>query len=461
MASFHKIILLTLNSVITHIVAMTKTESKQHLRVERIVVRQGHEAFKSMAYCCQVSRRVKNATHYLVKHEKKPNGKAMSHRDADKWLKQNNPELYKKLPSALSQRMTQVCGAEWSSFFGALKGFKKNPESYDKKPQPPRYANKATTTYIGRNGFRFEDGNLHFAGDIVPPITTSFGFSQNWNAKKNNTIAQEVRLVPMGNCYVVEIIYNPLQLQAEGSFSLLLDRTRKAGIDLGVNNLVAFATDQPDVRPVLINGKPLKSINAWYNKRAAELRSLSNYGHLGAIANKRHHQIRDYLHRASRFVADHCVSNNIGTLVIGLNQGWKKGVNTGKVNNQKFVHIPHTVLIEQIKYKCYALGINVIVREESYTSKASALDNDPIPAYGDEVIPLFSGRRTKRGLYKTDDLLINADVNSALNILRKETGEAFGLACRGCVCQPTRVTLGHSPRATRVRRENTKHQQAA
>lgn len=440
---------------------MTATESKPYLRVERIVVRQGHAAFKSIAYCCQVSRRIKNATHYLIRHDKTASGKAMGHRDADKWLKQHNPALYTKLPSALSQRMTQVCGAEWSTFYAALKDYRKRPDHYEAMPRPPRYANKATTTFIGRNGFCFKEGKLHFAGDVVPAITTRLGFSQNWNEKKGKTLAQEVRLVPMGHCYVVEIVYNPLKQQTEGTYCRLLDRTRKAGIDLGVNNLVALATDQPDVRPVLINGKPLKSINAWYNKRAAKLRSLNQYGHMEAIASRRHHQTRDYLHRASRFVAAYCVRHNLGTLVIGLNPGWKKEVNTGKVNNQKFVHIPHTILIEQIKYKCYALGIRVIVREESYTSKASALNNDPIPTYGEKVIPLFSGSRTKRGLYKTDDTLMNADVNSALNILRKETGEALGLACRGCVCQPTRVTLGHDARVARVRRENTEHPYAA
>lgn len=238
-----------------------------------------------------------------------------------------------------------------------------------------------------------------------------------------------------------------------GSFCLLLDKTRKAGIDLGINNLVAIASDQHDIRPALINGKPLKSINAWYNKRAAQLRSASKHPHLGNVANKRYHRTRDLLHRASRFVANYCVSNNIGTLVIGLNKGWKQECNIGKVNNQNFVSIPHTVLIEQIKYKCYALGINVIVREESYTSKASALDNDVIPTHGDDIIPKFSGRRVKRGLYKSPQGLINADINSALNILRKETGEALNvLACRGCMFQPEAITLG-KPRVVASKRE--------
>ena len=414
----------------------TKKDSKQYLRVERIVVRQGHEAFKASAYCCQIARRIKNATHYLINHEKKPNGKPLGHSDADKWLKKNNTELYKKLPAAMSQRTTQICGQEWASFRESIKDFAKNPNSDKARPRPPKYAHRASTLHIGRNGFKVVEGVLVFADNILPNIVTSFGFSQNWNEKVDKTIAQEVRVIPQGNCFVVELVYNPIKLQEVGSFCLLLDKDRKAGIDLGVNNLIALATDQQGLRPVLINGKPLKSINAWYNKRAAELRAQGKYDYLQIISNKRYNRIRDHLHKASRYVVDYCVSNNIGTLVIGHNKGWKQDINIGKVNNQKFVNIPHSILIEQIKYKAYALGIKVIVREESYTSKASALDNDFIPDHGDKVIPKFSGRRVKRGLYKSKHGILNADVNGALNILRKETGEALNvLACRGCVCR--------------------------
>ena len=421
----------------------TNKNSKHHFRVERIVVRKGHEAFKASAYCCQIARRIKNATHYLIQHEKKDNGKLLSHSDADKWLKQNNAELYKKLPSSMSQRTTQICGQEWSSFYGAIKDFHKNPKSYKAIPRPPKYAYRASTLHVGRNGFKVVDGVIVFANDVLPRIVTSFSFSQNWNEKVDKTIAQEVRIIPQGNCFLIELVYNSIKLQAVGGFCLLLDKSRKAGVDLGVNNLIALATDQQDLCPVLVNGKPLKSINAWYNKRAAELRSQGKYNYLQTIANKRYNRVRDYLHKASRYVVDYCVSNNLGTLVIGHNEGWKQDINIGKVNNQKFVNIPHSVLIEQIKYKAYELGISVIVREESYTSKASALDNDMIPNHGDKVIPQFSGRRVKRGLYKSKQGILNADVNGALNILRKETGDALDvLACRGCVSQPVLITLG-------------------
>jgi IS605 OrfB family transposase len=178
---------------------------------------------------------------------------------------------------------------------------------------------------------------------------------------------------------------------------------------------------------------------------------LRKYEHITAIANKRQRQIKDALHKSSRFVADFCVTHNIGQVVIGHNKCWKQGINIGKLNNQKFIAIPHTILINQLRYKLEALGVTVIVREESYTSQASALDNDYIPTKGDDVIPMFSGKRVKRGLYKSSNkTLINADINAALNILRKESGEL--VACRGLVNRPT---VFYPIDRTSVRKERT------
>jgi IS605 OrfB family transposase len=387
----------------------------------------------------------------------------MSHRCADKWLKQNNSELYKKLPSAIAQRSTQVVGQEWASFFNALKNFKRSPTKFKSMPKKPRYANKATTVYIGRNGFKIDGGTIYFAGDILPPVKTQFSFSQNWNAKVIDTIALEIRIVPKGNCFVLELVYDESKAVKDGAFCRLLNKSRKAGIDLGINNLIAIATDQQGVRPVLVNGKALKSINAIYNKRVAKLRSKGKYAHIIAVTNKRHRRIRDLLHRASNQVVSYCLENDIGTLVIGHNKNWKQDINIGKVNNQKFVNIPHSILINQIQYKCHQLGIDTIIQEESYTSKASALDNDMIPVYGEKdknVIPLFGGRRVKRGLYKSKNGIINSDVNGALNILRKATGDALLLTCKGFVSNPITVDLIPNKK-TVIRRENTAHEIAA
>ena len=426
---------------------MGKKKSK-HIRTQQIIIRKHHEAFRGASYCAQIVRRIKNATSYLIQHNPFDSGKFLSHSDADKWLKKNNAELYTKLPSAIAQRSTQISGQEWKSFFKALKSYKKTPTKFKARPRKPQYANQATTVHIGRNGFKVVDGTVFFASNILPPIKTQFGFSQNWNATIKDTIVLEVRIVPKGNCFVIEIIYDESKAAKDGSFCLLTNKSRKAGIDLGINNLIAMATDQPGVRPVLINGKSLKSINALYNKRVAKLRSNGKYAHIRAVTNKRHRRINDLLHRASNKVITYCLENDIGTLVIGHNKHWKQDINIGKVNNQKFVNIPHTILISQIQYKCYKSGIHAIIQEESYTSKASALDNDDIPVYGkragkttENVVPFFSGKRIKRGLYKSKHGVINADVNGALNILRKATGEALSLACKGCVFNPVMFEL--------------------
>ena len=436
------------------------------VRCEQIVIRRGHPAYAGCAYVTQVARRIKNATHYLIRHRKKPDGKAVSHRDADKLLKSENPELYGKVPSAVAQRCTRIAGQEWKGFYAALKDWGKSPGKYKAKPNPPKYSYKASTCHIGRNGFRVDAGTLVFADSVIAPIKTRFKFSQNWNEKKGQNVAQEIRVVPKGACFVLEMVYDSALLCTDGQFSTLFDQQKHLGIDLGINNLMAVVSNQQELKPVLINGKPLKSVNAWYNRRAAKLASTGNWKHLKAVAFKRQCRIVDALHRASHFVRSYCQTHDIGLVVIGHNQGWKQDVNLGRVNNQKFVYIPHSVLINQIKYKCEAAGIAVVVNEESYTSKASALDNDSMPTKhakpkpGENVEssekktveekPKFSGKRVKRGLYKTQWGAINADVNAAANILRKVTGDAFGPACRGAVFSPVTITLGSHPRtATR------------
>lgn len=156
-------------------------------------------------------------------------------------------------------------------------------------------------------------------------------------------------------------------------------------------------------------------------------------------SEKRRRVLKDYLHKVSRKVVNHCLEHDIGTLVIGKNKDFKQEMNIGAVNNQKFSFIPHALLIQMLVSKAQRYGIDVTVREESYTSKASSLDLDTLPTYSEEnkVKPLFSGRRVKRGLYKCKSGLLNADVNGALNILRKELGDAaLQLVDRGRVYRP-------------------------
>lgn len=429
-------------------------------RTDKVIVRYGNDNYKAAGRLCQLSRRLYNRANYLMRHEMF-DGKKPKHTDVDKILKQgriseDDQVLYKRLAAGVSQRITQILGADWSSFYEAIKDYKKSPDKYTGRPKPPQYSNQAHAIYIPRNSFKVKDGYIHFAKQLnLEPIPSRHTDGDHpYNEKADKTVIKEIRIIPKGNCYVFEIVYNSLLSRlCHNPLRVLLDRNRVAAIDLGVNTLACLVTNQPDIAPVLINGRPVKSINAHYNKRAANLASCGNHGHIQAIANKRDNRLKDYLHRASNYVLQFCLNNDLGTLVIGYNKGWKREIEIGKQNNQKFCFIPHLTFVEQLKYKCRAYGIDVIVREESYTSQASAKDLDSIPTYKENVknTVKFSGRRVKRGIYRNSNgSLVNADLNGGLNIMRKEIGDALaniaGLFDSGCVFQPISVTLGKSAR---------------
>ncbi len=197
----------------------------------------------------------------------------------------------------------------------------------------------------------------------------------------------------------------------------------------------------------MINGRPLKSINQYYNKVKSFLQSLlpknESSIRLKKLCNKREFKINDYLQKASRLIIDTLINEKIGTLIIGHNQDWKQNINIGKRNNQNFVQIPYNKLIKMLSYKAEMVGIKVILTEESYTSKASFMDNDSLPVYkkGQKNQVTFSGKRVKRGLYRTlRKRLINADVNGSLNIMRKAVPNVFDYGIEGVVVHPVRIT---------------------
>ena len=217
-----------------------------------------------------------------------------------------------------------------------------------------------------------------------------------------------------------------------------------------MNNLATIGFNNG--KGLIINGRPLKSINQYYNKKKSELSSelerrnkSKNSKRLNRLTTKRNNKVKDYLHKASTMLVNQLISNNVCKVVIGKNDGWKKEINIGKRNNQNFVNIPHAVFIEMVCYKCKLNGIEVVLREESYTSKSSFWDKDKIPIFGKEETQVkFSGRRIKRGLYKTKEgKILNADVNGALNILRKSNVVSLTtLYSRGELGTPIRIRIG-------------------
>jgi putative transposase len=250
-----------------------------------------------------------------------------------------------------------------------------------------------------------------------------------------------VRIIPRIGFYVVEVIYEQEPVQAQ------VDPALHAGVDTGLNNLALLTSDKPGFVPRVVNGRPVKSINQFYNKRRAELESQLGDAHtsqrLERITTKRIRRIDWYLHTASRRIIDLLVAEGIGTLCIGKNPLWKQSANMGKRTNQNFVSVPHARFIEMLTYKAELVGIQVKITEESYTSKASFLDADPLPIYDPTQPALtFSGRRVKRGLYRAaDGRHINADANGAYNTIRKVAPDAFAQGSRGCVVHPIRLAV--------------------
>ena len=320
---------------------------------------------------------------------------------------QNNQFDYRELPSKVSNTVLKKLGNNISSFWSLVK----KPD-YKKKVRLPKYLHKTDGRFIvefNKQTFsnkRDEDNNL---------IICKSSLNLKIPTKVENP--QQIRIVPKTGCYLIEVVY-------EIKENKIKQNQRVASIDLGLNNLATVVTNDGD-NPILISGRKIKSINQYYNKITSKKKALLPYNvftskSLDRLWLKRNNKISYELHKITKFLTNYFDERDVSKVIIGNNSGWKNGINLGKRNNQNFVNIPYTKFINQLTYKCQMLGITVITREESYTSKASFLDYDEIPNYKDEIKPKFSGKRIKRGLYKSTTRKINADVNGAYNIMAKE-----------------------------------------
>lgn len=206
--------------------------------------------------------------------------------------------------------------------------------------------------------------------------------------------------------------------------NLNLNKDNVLSIDLGLNNLCSCISNVGLI-PFIVNGRIMKSFNQWYNKRKAKLMSFAGdkgtSKRLRQLNNYRNFWIEDHIHKVSRFVINYCVDNNIGSLVVGLNKGWKQEINLGKKTNQKFVEIPFSRLIDKISYKCKLVGISFYLSEESYTSKVDHLAFEELGKHD-----VYLGKRKQRGLFQSSvNKLINADINGAIGIGRKVFGDSY------------------------------------
>lgn len=331
---------------------------------------------------------------------------------------QSKQEDYVSLQSKVANNVIKMLGANISSFWGLLKLKKKG--RYNKKVKLPKYLHKTK----GRFVLDFRSGTISKKrGEKGEIILCPRSYNIKIPTKTKEKI-KCVRVVPCRNYYKIEIIYEIKDTVSKSEGCI-------AGIDPGSKNLLAIAFSDKEKRPLIISGKKIKSINCYFNKMIGEAQSklrpkTYKSSKLDRLWTKRENKISYEMHVISNFVANLLDESGCCKVVIGDNKEQKQEIRLGRKNNRKFVQIPHKKLFQMIGYKCKRKGIEVILREESYTSKASFIDNDFIPKFDpkNKKEYKFSGKRLKRGIYKTfNRKKINADINGAYNIMAKQFPE--------------------------------------
>src|SRR6266487_3826438 len=410
--------------------------------VEKYVIDRNDPRYSVIDEAAFKSKNLYNAGNYEIRQSYIFTGKYLNYNEMDRRMQSH--EAYKALPAKVSQQVLMQLHHDWDAFFKARAAYKEDPSKFKARPRIPGYKHKVE----GRNMLVYtiqamSRGKKGLKRGMIKPSQLPI------EVKTKLKDINQVRIVPRKGFYVVEAVYEQEVKQAP------VNPAYHAGIDIGMNNLVALTSNKPGFRSVLVNGRPVKSINQFYNKRKAELQSqLRRKGttpRMERMTNRRTRRIEHYMHTVSKRIIDLLVKEGIGVLVIGKNDAWKQEVNLGKRTNQHFVQIPHARLISMLTYKAELVGIRVLITEESYTSKASFLDRDPLPVHniGKEKYT-FSGKRIKRGLYRASNgWLINADINGACNIIRKVAPDAFGSeggedgkrVVSPLVVHPVRITL--------------------
>ena len=320
-------------------------------------------------------------------------------------------------------------------FFKSIKDWSKNKDNYLGKPKLPKYKSKDGQMVLVVTNQRIKQKGNQL---IFPKSFDGFTVTSRCVTLPNFEKLNQVRIVPCNQVFCVEIVYSIFV-----DDTVLQDNGRIMSIDLGLDNLATVVTNT-GLQPMLVNGKGLKSINQYYNKRKAYYQHIAkqmngkNYtNRLYQLTRKRNFKIEDMLHKISRFIVNIALENNITTIAIGNNKNWKQSSSLGKQTNQSFVTIPHRKLIKQIVYKAQLQGIRVICTEESYTSGTSFLDGElPVKEFYDKK------RRIHRGLFRSNQgVFINADVNAGYQIMKKVFPNEFSDGIEGVVLHPVRVTI--------------------
>ena len=414
-----------------------------YLTVKQQIKHLSKEDYKSIKELCHVAKNLTNEAIYNIRQYYFTEGAFLKY-EKNYILLKNSPN-YKALNSNMAQQILKEVDGSFKSFFSLLKLAKQGKYAFQDCKLPHYLPKDGYTTLI--IGFVRLNGNkliLPFSNSfkkthkpveiVIPPILL-------------DKEVKEIRIIPKANARFFEIqyIYKAECIQRN------LNKNRALALDFGINNLVTAVSN--DGNSFIIDGRRLKSINQWFNKKNAHLQSIKDKQGFGkkttnkqkAIARDRNNKVNDYMNKTARKVIDYCIINDIGTLIVGYNETFQRSPNIGKRNNQNFVNIPYGKLRAKLEYLCELNGITFVKQEESYTSKASFWDMDTIPVYNSDNQEeyQFSGNRIHRGLYKmANGKTFNADVNGALNIMRKSSVVDMNILYgRGEVDTPVRIRV--------------------
>ncbi len=405
--------------------------------VEQHLIRTSDSRFAAIDQAAFASKNLYNQANYQIRQAYIFEGKYLPYAEIFHRLKHH--EAYCALPRKVSNAILIQLHKNWIAFFKGNEEYQADPSKFVGRPNLPKYKDKERGRNILIYDMQAISKRALRRGMIAPS-----GLDIEIPTKQPGKSIDQVRMVPRLDGYLVEVVYQKKEEQADVDPSLI------AALDLGVNTLAACTVTKPGFQPLLINGRPLKSLNQHYNKQRAHHQSVLAKANrftsrqLDRITTKRNRRVNAYLHTASRRIIDRLVEEGIGTLVIGKNPLWKQEIEMGKKNNQQFVQLPHGRFIDMLAYKAKLVGIQVVIVEESYTSKASFLDRDPIPTYDSkrQEKPRFSGKRENRGLYRAfNGRRINADINGSYNILRKAFPDSFGQGIEATAVWPRRLAV--------------------
>ena len=400
--------------------------------------------YHTLRTMCRLSKNIYNQSIYNIRQHYFAEGTYLRYEANYPFMK--NEETYKVLGASVAQQTMKCADNAFKSFFGLLK-LAKSGKYASWQIKMPNYLKKDSMYKICLVQAQTSDGML-----LVP---------MSYQMKKNNYDSirikippylhdkkiRQIHIIPKHNGKYFEAVYMFDDAEQE---TPILDSEKALSIDLGVSNLATCVTNEGE--SFIIDGKKLKSINQWYNKELARLSSIKDKQKIKsytnrqyAITNKRNNRVSNYMYNAAKLIIDYCIKHKIGNIVVGYNDGFQDRSNLGRVNNQNFVQIPLGKLKSRLEYLSKLNGINLVLQEESYTSRASFFDKDDIPSWNPQnpVSAEFSGTRIRRGLYKTKSgALVNADVNGALNILRKSNVVSLtALYTRGEVNTPLRIRV--------------------